>query len=89
MTALVFLRYTLGGQENLVGMRAEIPCMLGGGGSPSLAAPSSGEGWKSSERVGEEKERERGGADGRLTGGVRGAVPSEAGQAGVRAELGC
>ena len=28
VTALVFVRYTLGGQENFVGMRAEIPCGL-------------------------------------------------------------
>ena len=44
------------------------PCMLGGGGLPSLAAPPSGEGWKGSERVGEEKESERG----RLMGRTRG-----------------
>ena len=28
MTALVFVRYTLGGQENLVGMQTEKPCGL-------------------------------------------------------------
>jgi len=26
VTALVFMRYTLGGQENFVGMRTENPC---------------------------------------------------------------
>jgi len=40
----------------------------GGGGLPCLAAPSLGEEWKGSERVGEEKESEWG----RLTGGPAG-----------------
>ena len=58
------------------GRIGRLPCMRnGGGGLPCLAAPSSGEEWKGSERVGEEKESERG----RLTGGLAGERTARAG----------